>query len=279
MGIFSIKFAQTIWSSTMIIFDFITQEEIDDLPDDDPQTAFVTFVRIAQRKLGERTSEISRDEDGWDTLNEARHGFMNIVIAAAKKYEVEPFASLAVPFLSNFDSRDHLQFKSDLDHYMTQLLLDNSSRSKRDSVLITDELRNSIRTYIFHLRELIEKSEDLSKPKQEILLRKLREFEDELEKKRLNMMAVTVLAITLASAPGGIWASGDIASKLVTNILKVVGEAKIADDGARRLPSSAERMVITGPRPIEPTVKNDFGNKTQRKSRTSTDDINDDIPF
>jgi hypothetical protein len=29
----------------MIIFDFITQEEIDDLPDDDPHVAFVTFVR------------------------------------------------------------------------------------------------------------------------------------------------------------------------------------------------------------------------------------------
>jgi hypothetical protein len=39
----------------MIIFDFITQEEIDDLPDDDPQAAFVRFVRIAQRRLRDRT--------------------------------------------------------------------------------------------------------------------------------------------------------------------------------------------------------------------------------
>jgi hypothetical protein len=30
------------------IFDFITQGEINDLPDDDPQSAFTAFVRIPQ---------------------------------------------------------------------------------------------------------------------------------------------------------------------------------------------------------------------------------------
>jgi hypothetical protein len=40
----------------MMIFDFITQEEIDDLPDDDPRAAFMTPVRIAQRRLGARRS-------------------------------------------------------------------------------------------------------------------------------------------------------------------------------------------------------------------------------
>jgi hypothetical protein len=42
----------------MLIFDLITQEEIDDLPDDDPQAAFMTFVRIAQRRLGEQTAKL-----------------------------------------------------------------------------------------------------------------------------------------------------------------------------------------------------------------------------
>jgi hypothetical protein len=56
-------------------------------------------------------------------------GFMNVVIAAGKKYEIEPFASLSVPRLNKFDSEIHRQFKADLDHYLTQLLLDNSSRA------------------------------------------------------------------------------------------------------------------------------------------------------
>jgi hypothetical protein len=109
------------------IFDFITQDEIDDLPDDDPQAAFVRFVRIAQRRLGERATKIdASNETGWEELSEARHGFMNVVIAAAKKYEIEPFATLSVPRLKNFNSDEHRQFKADLDHYLTQLLLDNT---------------------------------------------------------------------------------------------------------------------------------------------------------
>jgi hypothetical protein len=263
----------------MNIFDFITQEEIDDLPDDDPQTAFVNFVRIAQHRLGEQAKKIDyADQSGWEELSEARLGFMNVVIAAAKKYEVEPFASLSVPRVSNFRPEDHTQFKADLDHYLTQLLLDNSSRTKRDSVLITPELKTSIRTYVFHLRELIEKSEDLDETKRQVLLRRLTEFEAELEKKRLNLMAVTVIAITLAGAPGAVWASADMAHKLLTSILRVVGEAKTADEASRRLPSPIEPMSITGPRPNEKVQHSDFGQSPKLRA-TSSNDMDDDIPF
>ncbi len=253
----------------MNIFDFITQDEIDDLPDDDPQAAFVRFVRIAQRRLGERTTQLdAQDQSGWEELNEARLGFMNVVIAAAKKYEIEPFAALSVPRLKTFGTDEHRQFKADLDHYLTQLLLDNSSRAKRDSVFISLELKDSIRTYIFHLRKLIENASDLDDSKRQVLLRRLTDFEAELDKKRLNLMAVTVLAITLAGAPGALWSSADAANKLLTNILRVVGEAKLADDATRQLPSSAAPMAITGPRPNE-IVKNDFRQL----------DMDDDIPF
>ena len=75
------------------------------------------FIRIAQRRLGERSAQIDvNDQSGWEELSEARHGFMNVVIAAAKKYEIEPFATLSVPRLKNFGSDEHRQFKADLDH-------------------------------------------------------------------------------------------------------------------------------------------------------------------
>jgi hypothetical protein len=254
----------------MIIFDFITQEEIEDLPDDDPQAAFVTFVRLAQRRLGERTARIdTSDQDGWVEIEEARHGFMNVVVAAAKKYEIEPFSSLSIPRIEKFDNQVHRQFKADLDHYLTQLLLDNSSRAKRDSVLVSPELKTTIRTYLHHLREAIDKADDLSEGRRIILIRKLAEFEAELEKKRLNLLAVTVLAVTMLSAPGGLGATADIASKLVTNILRTVGEAKLADDETRRLPSSATPMAITGPRKDSDLVKRP----------THQRDMDDDIPF
>ncbi len=255
----------------MNIFDFITQEEIDDLPDDDPNVAFTTFVRTAQRRLGERTAELDTDDQhNWVLLEEARHGFMNVVIAAAKKYEIEPFASLSVPRLDKFDTNVHRQFKADLDHYLTQLLLDNSSRVKRDSVLVSPELKTTIRTYLHHLREAIDHAEDLTEARRNILLRKLAEFEAELEKKRLNLLAVTMIAITLLSAPGGLGSSADIASKLVTNILRTIGEAKLEDDAARRLPSSAAPMRITGPRRDDPELVD---------ASAKRGDMDDEIPF
>jgi hypothetical protein len=254
----------------MLIFDFITQDEIDDLPDDDPRAAFVSFVRIAQRRLGERTKAIdTSDQAGWEELNEARHGFMNVVVAAAKNYGIEPFASLTIPRVKDFGSDTNQEFRADLDHYLTQLLLDNSSRAKRDSVLIPPNLKTTLRTYLFHIRELIDKADDLDEAKRQTLLRRISEFEAELDKKRLNLLAVTMLAITIVGAPGALWSSADAANKLLTHILRMVGEAKFADDAMRRLPSSEAPKAITGPRP------NDTG--PIKKSKRL--DMDDEIPF
>jgi hypothetical protein len=251
----------------MLIFDFITQEEIDDLPDDDPQAAFTTFVRIAQRRLGERTNQIDTDNsDGWAALSDARHGFMNVVVAAAKKYEIEPLSSLPIPRLDEFNENAHRQFRADLDHYLTQLLLDNSSRAKRDSVLVSVELKKTIRVCLHELRDATAKDKSLSETKRSELLRQLEKFEAELDKKRLNLLAVTTLTITLLSAPGGIWASGELGTKLLNTIWRAVAEAKVADDESRRLPSNAPPMMITGPRKDDPGLA--------KKS-----ELDDEIPF
>jgi hypothetical protein len=235
----------------MMIFDFITQDEMDDLPDDDPQEAFTQFVEIARRRLADYTAALGEEEEDWRQRNEAQHGFMNVVIAAAKRFEIQPLATLRVPRATKFSSDVYREFRSDLDHYLTQLLLGNSARAKRDSVLLAPEFKSTIRTYVFNLRELIENNKDISEAKRHELLKRLSEFEAELDKKRLNLLAVTALAITLLGAPGALASSVDIASKLVTNILRTVGEAKLHDDATRRLPSAAPPLAITGPRPTE----------------------------
>jgi hypothetical protein len=258
----------------MDFFDFITQDEIEDLPHDDPRAAFVAFTRIAHRRLGERLAALDREYDSepaWRLGNEAKQGFMNVVIAVAKKYQIEPFAAMQVPKLKNFDPDEHTQLRADLDHYITQLVLDNSSRSRRDSVLITPELKSSIQTYVHHLRDLIQKADDLDPSKREVLLRRLADFEAELDKKRLNLLAISILAITLASAPGGIWSSVDAANKLLGQIMRLVGEAKIADDATRKLPSAEMPLAITAPRKPEPEPK--VGAKGRRG------DMDDEIPF
>lgn len=250
----------------MMIFDFITPE------DDDPQSAFTQFVEISRRRLMEKVDKTTDDEAGWHQRNEAEHGFMNVVIAAAKRFEIEPLTSLSVPRATKFNSDTYRDFRSDLDHYLTQLLLSNSARAKRDSVLVSTELKSTIRTYVYHLRELIEKDEYLGEAKKRVLLKHLADFEKSLERKRLNLLSVTLLAITILGAPGALWGSADAANKLLTNILRVVGEAKIADDVVRQLPSTAPSLAITGPRPAE-IAGGDSGRKSIRR------EMDDDIPF
>jgi hypothetical protein len=258
----------------MHLIDFIKQDEIDGLPDDDPQEAFTQFVRITQRRLHEKVESLAGNEqDQWQAINDARYGFMNIVIAAAKKFEIPPLSALDVPRGDGYSDVAFRQFQSDLDHYVTQLVLENSSRAKRESVFVSPELKTKINTYIHHLRETIQKS-DLADEKKAALLEKLRGFEAELEKRRLNLMTVTMVILALASAPGGIWTTGEAAQKLVSNILRGIGEAKQADDEARkRLLPMDQPKAIAPPRAPDPI--------TQKRPlrKTAQNDMDDDIPF
>lgn len=233
----------------MMIFDFITQDEMDDLPDDDPQEAFTRFVEIARRRLADHLATLGEDENDWHKRAEAQHGFMNVVVAAAKRFEIQPLADLSVPRATKFDSDIYREFRSDLDHYLTQLLLSNSARAKRDSVLLTPEFRSTIRAYVFNLRELIENNKEMDEGKRRDLLKHLANFEAALEKKRINLLAVTAMAITLLGAPGAFGSSADIAGKLVSNIMRAVGEARTHENATRHLPSTAPPLAITGPRP------------------------------
>ena len=137
----------------MQLHDFIKANEIQNLPDDDPQEAFAQFVRIAQSRLSDRIESLSGDNDqrSWQLISDARHGFMNIVVAAAKKFEVDPVASIVVPRNQDYDEQTFRQFQSDLDFFVTQLVLENHSRARRDSVFVSPDLKTKISTY--ELRE------------------------------------------------------------------------------------------------------------------------------
>lgn len=233
----------------MNVFDFVTQDEIDDLSED-PHLAFMTFVRHAQRRLNEYTRELGSDQDDWYLRNEAQYGFQNVVIAAAKRFGIEPFVSLSVPRIDDYNQRgseDYRQFKADLDHYMTQLIIDNSIRGRHESVILASELKDRIRTYIHGLKTAIDQSE-FPESKRATLFKKLTEFEKELEKRRLNLLAVTKLLVSIMAVPGALWASYDIVSRLTGNILQAVGEAKAADDENRQLPPTEQPAALLPPR-------------------------------
>lgn len=249
----------------MQIYDFITEDEIADLPEND-DAAFLAFVKIARARLAQTTSELDpNDEHEWTRLNEARHGLVNVVTAAARRYGIEPFASMDVPRLVNFGHEEHRQFTADLDHYMTQLLLSEGFGIKRDSVQLSENAKARIRTHIHHLRDQINK-ESLPDGKRQDLLKKLDAFEEALEKRRLSLLAVTRITVEILAAPGALAGSYDIATKLLSNVMQTVAEEKGQEESR---PQSLERVrAILPARAFE----------EQKISKTSRH-VDDDIPF
>lgn len=254
----------------MSIYRFITPDELSDLPDD-PALAFAEFAFIADKRLSELSGHMDLSEQNeWRVLEELQHNFVNVVIAVAKRFEIEPFTAMEVPQLDKFKETAFKQFKSDLDHYLTQLALDSVIRGRRQSVEILPKSKEQIRQYVFHLRQCVDSS-NMTDAKREALLKKLDAFEAELEKRRLNLVEVSIFAMTMLALPGGVWQTGDIANKLVTNILQTVGEAKAADDETRQLPPAEVPKALSPPRKAIP-------NHTQMASAFDSD-LDDDVPF
>jgi hypothetical protein len=226
----------------MSIFQFVSQDDLDDL-DDDPRIAFTTLVVLAEESLDGQTENLE-----WDQRDVLHYDFMNVVIAAAKQFEIEPLALMEVPRYSDFDQDVHYQqFKDDLDHVITQLVIENSTRAKRDSVAINPHSRDRIRSYVHALRECIEKA-NMTEAKREALLKILDQFEAELEKRRLNILAIARVVFELLAIPGTLWASQEVVNKLITNVMQTVAEAKSAEKETRQLAPAAPRKALSPPR-------------------------------
>jgi hypothetical protein len=252
----------------MTILRFVSQDELDDLPEDHAM-AFMTLVNHAQRRFAEQANQFDSEErNDWYKLEELRHSFMNVIVAAAKRFEIEPFVSMQVPRLDNFQERDHRQFMADVDHFVTQLMLDNSIRARSDSVEILPKSRDRIRSYVNGLRQCLEQA-NMSEAKREALLKRLDAFEHELERRRISILTVTRVVLEILAVPGGLWASADVATRLGTNIMQVVAEMKKAEDETRQLAPVAPPKKLSPPRIETPAP-------TSSAFDTALDD---DVPF
>lgn len=195
----------------MTILNFVTQEELDNL-DEDPRMAFMGLVNHAQRSLSHQLAKYDpEDEHGWRQREEIQQRFMNVVVAAGKRFEIEPFMSTVVPRHQDYRNSDYKQFESDLDHFVTQLVIDNSIRARRNSLEISPDSKDKIRSYIYGLRTCVERA-NMHESKRKALLEKLDQFERELGKKRINILAVTLLTFEILGIPGAAWASWEVAA-------------------------------------------------------------------
>lgn len=191
-----------------------------------------------------------------------------MIVAAAQRYNIDKIAENGVPAINDFHDYIYRQFMADLDFYVTQLRLDDTSRRRRESVHLSAKAKDRIRTHITALRECIERS-DLDDSKRTALLRRIEEFESELDKNRLNIFAVTLLVMNVLAIPGGLASSYDVSVKLVTNVLQEVAKEKASEDELRQLSPTAAPALLEAPHRSDSIPA-----PTHRNS-----DLDDEIPF
>jgi hypothetical protein len=74
------------------------------------RVAFMQLVNAAQRTLATKIEALDPDNQyEWQKAEELRYSFMNVVVAAANRFEIETFHSMGVPQNANFRDGDHRQ--------------------------------------------------------------------------------------------------------------------------------------------------------------------------
>ena len=251
----------------MQFFDFITEEELDRLPED-PQAAFVQFVRHADNRLTSRLREVENED--YDQRSDVKYAFQNVVLAVAKQFRIEPFINATVPAIelrSDHKAENYQQFRADLDHYMAQLMISLVYRERAESLNLPAKTADKIRTYIHYLREEVDKAEHLTEPKKAALRRRINALEEELGKKRIRYGAIALIVAEILAIPGAVSQSVDIMAKITTNILRDIGEVKLAQDDEKRVPYG-EPAALLPPRPPQ-----------SRPARFQREEMDDEIPF
>ncbi|RYF29839.1 MAG: hypothetical protein EOO23_06475 [Comamonadaceae bacterium] len=256
----------------MNIAELILPEEWAELPDDDEE-AFARIITLAQPRLRERVQsaqEWAERSNDWSGVTDAQHGFMSSLIGVAKGYKIDAFADRHMPRPGDWDDNSNREFQSELNHFVAQVTARSAIRSRQSSVAMDLKSKDRLRAYLHGLKTEIDKS-NLSEPKKIALLERLAAFEKELDGRRINVLAVTLLVMQIVGIPGSVWASHEVVQRLAGNVIQCVGEAKIVEDEAAAARLPVPLLQITA-------VKFDDPKPAPKLSR-ETYDLNDDIPF
>lgn len=252
----------------MSIWDFLKQDEINEAPEG--EQGFLELVRVAQNRLNEQIGHYDEDNQ-QGIIQDIQSSFSMLVLDLGKSFEVEPFASMQVAD-ETFGPNEYRAFRRTLDSYVAQLVVNTANASKRNSLVLTADLKAKIRTHLHHIREYLD-NENIPDTKRATLNRKLAEFEAALDKNRFDYRDVGTLAMTILTLTTGGLALADSGTlrKLLTGMMQAVAEAKSQDDERRNLPAPDAPTVMLPARREEP--------KVQGAAEDFSADLDDEIPF
>jgi hypothetical protein len=248
---------------------------LDEFPLLEPETAFAMIVRRAFEHVSRNTPRNGDEQDSWEAYHEAQHTAMNAIVAAAVRLDIKPIATMEVPTRTAFDQRDYANFKADLDHYIAQHLIDSGIRQRRDSVAVPPKVKDRLKGHLHAMRTQIDQA-DMPETKRAALRKKLKDFEEALERDKLPIFAVARIILEIMSLSANVltFADSPTFARLTSNVMQEIARAKADDDASRQLPPAEPPRIALPPRAAPKIEKRPSPLPPPRAG-----DLDDDIPF
>ncbi len=243
----------------------ITDEEIDRLPEDDQELAFVEFEKIMRLRVHEKEDELANEQYG--NPDSYRLEYINKVLAAARVYNIEVLGNWEVPKVSGNIEDSYRQLLSDVDHFTTQIRLRHRSRIRDNSVGLDANDKAKVHHYIEKIRVIIEEA-DLPTDKRERLYKKLSSLSLEISKDRTGLQAGMDFYVTLCAGIGEGLEKLEPARRWLDSIARLIGAAQEKEE-IKRLSSSSNRKQLEAPRK----------KLAAPAPAPQKDDLDDEIPF
>jgi len=171
-----------------------------------------------------------------------------------------------VPRVGKYDEDANKQFRADLSHYITQIMLNAAEEDRSQSIPLREETRQSLRTYVYYLREAIDKTE-LPDWRRRRLHDVLTKFEEEITRARIRFGVAVHVLMTVLTASATVGDHWDGIVRITNNIMKELSTAKEADNEQREI-SQSPSLQLMPPRKKEQLVQG-----------FSRQEVDEEIPF
>jgi hypothetical protein len=206
----------------------ITDDELDDLSDDD-ELAFVQYETIVRASMVR-----ARNSQNWD----AERSYATHMIAFLEARSIK--LSHTTPPPGDGDFGDWFTgFLQAMDTAKTTLRLKHATRKKRHVTVLTlsVDFKTQIGGHLTAMRKIVFEAEHLSESKRDALIRRINDFQHEVDRDKTRTEAAMALWLELTSAIGKGAVNLDPAIDRLDRIVKILSFSK----------DEAETKAITGP--------------------------------
>jgi hypothetical protein len=231
--------------------DLILPEDLKGAPRDDVGK-FIHLERLARQ----RYHDAVRDADEGEAKEWEFH-YTSSVLALAEACNIEELSGWELPRLGAQNWWSYCRdFRSAAEHLSVRLFLQRHQELDLRSVTLDAETKATLQGYINDVRDFINKS-DMPVAKREQLLKRLSEFQAELDQERTDPDKIGALICAVASTTEEVIRY--VAPKLwdMARALGLARESADARDRTKQLPAKASRKRVEPP-PRKPEPKRVF---------------------